>query len=973
MQNRNKVVLCTVLLISLLFSFLQAQDRDLINIPARPIGMGGTFVAIADDGNAPLWNPAGMEQLDWRSLSGTYSRLHWGVENDMLNEGYLGYVHHLGRRGRLGSVGIFWAQFFSDVYSNGTMGLSYAKKIWGKTGGKMVSLGFNGRAIRSALNESNFEDVDPGDPLLENLSKIAPSFDVGLFIRPSRFFDIGLVARNLNEPNIALSGESVDEGKVPMNIRGGVSLHLGSLTPNLEVSYTNNKVDDKQQISTHIGLEQSFFKSFMLRGGFVQGINERQDITVGLGYMKHGDKIKWGFDYGMVYPINDIGKIATTHKFGFSLFFAPPPILLDDLELVKGKVDVYPVNLYEGNSVELKTMVKNMGEKSVSGVKVTAYYQDSTGTWQLCGPIQRVSLKIGEEKEVTLNWTPPHRGTWVVYMAIDDDGTSLPDIHGSIREVDEDNNMGMGQLQTFAMPIGQIQPKDRVLSVSELKLIQEEEPIIPVVFFKQNSSEIDERFDRALRTIAQRMQSNPNAKLFIRGYYSEGSDNMEDNDALALERAEKVRNTLIQYGVDPKYVDIERFGYDYGESRSGQPESQLNTKDRRLQMEENRRAELFISVVGSGEFLTEVLIENEIGSQEESSLLSSLSRIESVLENNNELIIICEGFYANEDGSDRDAAYDRVSNVAKWIKSRLKPAFADRVYFTVSFESWAVPQLVRIYPNAEGIIFRPREGDLVLEDYVLDEESDQNLVQISAFVDAGVDSFAVSIIDEAGQLVRVLAAGKGNIPEGLGWDWRDESGQLLDFEEKYFCKLDITDKLGERFVTTSDTMKIEVTKKATRVERLIIVEFIFNEQKPQSKFLESRVEYVAKHLIMRAEKMPQTLYALVSGHTDSIGAEYANRRLSQERAERELFNLRRYLIYLLDLNTQQDLDRWLDQHNVKLSAKGFWETRPYVISIYSDGKIDKVQIGDNSTPVGRTVNRRVLLELTTEVKKEFVE
>ena len=53
-------------LIKILFLSLgigaQAKPMDL-QIGARPLGMGGAFVAIADDINAVYWNPAGLTQL----------------------------------------------------------------------------------------------------------------------------------------------------------------------------------------------------------------------------------------------------------------------------------------------------------------------------------------------------------------------------------------------------------------------------------------------------------------------------------------------------------------------------------------------------------------------------------------------------------------------------------------------------------------------------------------------------------------------------------------------------------------------------------------------------------------------------------------------------------------------------------------------------------------------------------------------
>ncbi|MCD6501908.1 hypothetical protein J7L01_04850, partial [bacterium] len=287
-----------------------------------------------------------------------------------------------------------------------------------------------------------------------------------------------------------------------------------------------------------------------------------------------------------------------------------------------------------------------------------------------------------------------------------------------------------------------------------------------------------------------------------------------------------------------------------------------------------------------------------------------------------------------------------------------------RVRIHASFEPEAEAEKVLVFPNSEGVIWRPKVGDRVFTDYQV-EGNEENLVQIDASVDAGVDSFGVVIVDEKGDVVRTLAYGKGDIPSGLAWDWRDNSGELLDFDHKYFAKLDIRDKMGENFLTYSDTMEIQVTRQSKRIESLVIVLFRFDKEVPESKFLETRVEYVARRFIARAEKANTRVTAFVSGHADSIGPEYDNLALSKKRADRELNNLRNYMIYLLDLDSQVQLDKWLADRNVTLEAKGYGESQPYKILRWTGDTVKRVLLGDNSFPEGRTVNRRVLLELET--------
>jgi len=77
-------VFCVVILLSIGFTNLSsAQTLQRIEIPsspnpvgsgARALGMGGAFIAIADDATAASWNPGGLIQLETPEISvvGTY-------------------------------------------------------------------------------------------------------------------------------------------------------------------------------------------------------------------------------------------------------------------------------------------------------------------------------------------------------------------------------------------------------------------------------------------------------------------------------------------------------------------------------------------------------------------------------------------------------------------------------------------------------------------------------------------------------------------------------------------------------------------------------------------------------------------------------------------------------------------------------------------------------------------------------------
>ena len=951
-------MLVTALLISI--SSLSAQ----IDIGARPEGMGGAFTAVSNDANAPRWNPAGIELFRERALTAGFTKKYWGIEGDNLMKGYAAYIHHLGKRGRYGSFAFSWAQFFSSTYSEMELSLSYSKMLFGSRLGKNLSLGVNGKMLRYGFNSSNFVDFEPADPIFsDSYSRLGFTADVGLLWRAASWLSIGAVAKNITEPEMAISGVTDGTGKVPMEVRGGVALWLPKgITPTFDVEYVDEKIGNSSQILFHFGAEKNFGRAFGLRAGY-----NRKEACLGASYNLVRDKFNILFDYGFLYPVaTELSDLyVTTHKFGITAYFAPPPVPLEELELVGGKVEIYPRNAIIGQEVTIRFSVLNRGEKDEHKVKLSIYYQDKSGNWVMALPVQRFDISIGEKKEMVFNWTPPDKGAYEIYCAVDDDGSRLPDIHGKVEEVDEDNNTGVGQLDVFSKPKGSVIPKDRYLKVSKVSIYQEEEPIIPVVFFDEGKAELDPRFDRMLSTVARRMKENPDVVLDIRGFYSRGSDKVDDQNALAGRRAEVVKNKLLSLGMPAGQVKVVEADYDRGASRSGTPEEQLNPTSKKLQEEENRRVELDARLVKDFEIdlkLPSVSIPADVRNK----IDAGIEDIQSILERNSEVIILVEGYSPPDADKDAvDISFRKAAAVADYIKSKLPDKLSERIYIHSDRANDATGDEVAIFPNGEGVIFRPREGDQVIEDYAV-EGSEENYVKIEASVDAGVDSFTVMVIDEDGNRVRLLAAGKGQIPQGLSWDWRDDAGQMLDFDKRYYIKMDIRDKLGELFVSTSDTMAIEVTKSEKRIETLVIVEFVFNEYVPQSKFLESRVQYVARRFIRRAEKKYTNLEALISGHTDIIGAEYANRQLSRQRAERELDNLRRYMMYLLGLNTQGELDHWLADHNIKLKAKGFWEKNPYTITRWVDGKLEHSLLGNNELPEGRTINRRVLLELKAE-------
>ena len=84
-----------------MFIFLSSvmfSQQDQIFVGTRPLGMGGAFIAVADDANTITWNPAGLPALRRTEFTTTYADLY----NLGITQSYIGFVRPFSDRIALG-------------------------------------------------------------------------------------------------------------------------------------------------------------------------------------------------------------------------------------------------------------------------------------------------------------------------------------------------------------------------------------------------------------------------------------------------------------------------------------------------------------------------------------------------------------------------------------------------------------------------------------------------------------------------------------------------------------------------------------------------------------------------------------------------------------------------------------------------------------------------------------------------------
>ncbi|MGB9595362.1 MAG: hypothetical protein ACPL7B_03695 [Candidatus Poribacteria bacterium] len=207
----------TFLLLLINISFSAFDNAD---IGARPTGMGGAFIAIADDSNASSYNPAGLGFV--KNIDASFTRLI--LYSGVANYNYAGVAVPLKTYGNIGmSFGILQEE--SKIYSEKNVAFSYSKSLVDK-----VSVGANIKMLSTGFDES--AEWVKENPYFANKTTSGVTVDIGLLAKPISDLGIGLVAENLIPVDVSIS-ESEEE-KVPMSIKFGLAYKLSAIAKNAQ-------------------------------------------------------------------------------------------------------------------------------------------------------------------------------------------------------------------------------------------------------------------------------------------------------------------------------------------------------------------------------------------------------------------------------------------------------------------------------------------------------------------------------------------------------------------------------------------------------------------------------------------------------------------------------------------------------------------------------------------------------------------
>jgi hypothetical protein len=260
--------------------------------------------------------------------------------------------------------------------------------------------------------------------------------------------------------------------------------------------------------------------------------------------------------------------------------------------------------------------------------------------------------------------------------------------------------------------------------------------------------------------------------------------------------------------------------------------------------------------------------------------------------------------------------------------------------------------------------------------------SDSIIFSVEFESPAGVNKWGVKIMDRFKKLVISLTETsritKTRVSCRIPWHAKNEYGKIVPLNAAYYYLLEIEDAVGRKFETRLDSFYIKTRATIIKEEIFAIAEF--NTAKPIYNFYWERLGDVADSLRNNPD-----LRVRFEGHTCIIGSPSHNDKLSCERSD-TLTNA--FIDTLQRRESQSDIARVDVNVNARCKNCGFESglgsgfDEPLTIQIPSSKLFElriptpfgldvqftipfhdfkEVLFGDNGTPLGRNLNRRIMI------------
>jgi len=283
------------------------------------MGMGGAYTGLADDANAPFFNPAGLTQLTRSELTATYSMLYLGLnpilytgQTDRLGYHLVSFVQPLYQN--TDAIAISWLSFNSTFYDENTFTLSYARSLYpfpNRTKSPSLSAGMNIKVLNIGLGANEYTKIDRNLSSL-GLSRSDATLDFSLLLGVTPKINLGLVAANIRPVNMGF----IQQEEIPLKLTAGLSYREGNTLQLLDISWRNKLLNGRKEVNFNLGIEHWLFRQACIRAGY-----NIKSISTGASYRYGYSNYETQLDYAFIYPLNSFVNTFGTHRFSLSVRF----------------------------------------------------------------------------------------------------------------------------------------------------------------------------------------------------------------------------------------------------------------------------------------------------------------------------------------------------------------------------------------------------------------------------------------------------------------------------------------------------------------------------------------------------------------------------------------------------------------------------------------------------------------------------
>ncbi|MBN1383916.1 MAG: PorV/PorQ family protein [Elusimicrobia bacterium] len=327
-----------------------------IGIGARPVSMGSSYVAVADDAYAIYWNPAGLLQIDKREIAGVHNTWFEQIQHE-----FLGYVHPLSEKNALafGMIGLYTKK---DIEGRTGLGeqfegvpdpyepltspewyfrsydfaavANYAHRV-----GRGLDAGMGLKLIKQKI------DVEEAYGAALDLAGL---YRTGKLIKTGNGLSMGFAVQNIG-PKIKF----IEKGfHLPLNFKAGCAYRL--LDKKLTTAFDiNQSIDNYMKFSA--GAEYLLMKMLALRAGYGFRLygsepGASSGISAGMGFKMN--------DIQMDYAFVPFGVLGNTHRVSLLVRFGKTMtrkyVYAEEEKIVRPEDVVLPEQLAEASAITNK-------------------------------------------------------------------------------------------------------------------------------------------------------------------------------------------------------------------------------------------------------------------------------------------------------------------------------------------------------------------------------------------------------------------------------------------------------------------------------------------------------------------------------------------------------------------------------------------------------------------------------------------